>query len=257
LRYLAAHDDSPAGFIHCQCGVSRVPNNALVRWEIDSPAMLRLVFSDMNLNLQARIPDHLWQLGKATWAGKSREVWFGRCFRKNISAEVSDILETRPKAILFAPTEEGAHRWHSVVDNLTIALETTLAFGDGEIEFDVSYVEGRIEDAGMGVRTNTKKSPSIRSSRAVNIEALEKEMIKHLCDAIDYARATREHKGAPELLPRPTQKELGARVGLRPDAVSRCLNDPLARELQLFWNLADDLDGLLRWTGPVSKGRKL
>lgn len=36
--------------------------------------------------------------------------------------------------------------------------------------------------------------------------------------------------------------------------VTRCLQDPDARELQLYWALAEDLDRIMAFTGRVGGG---
>jgi hypothetical protein len=81
-------------------------------------------------------------------------------------------------------------------------------------------------------------------------------MIEHLRVARDHAFARRDQTGEAELLPRPTQKALGKRVGLSESGVSRCLNDPVARELRIYWETALDLDQIVAWKGPIAKGPK-
>lgn len=244
------------GLIHCQdCGVTRVPEDKLARWEIDTPALLAATFRGLDLSIQERVPGHLWQVGKARWAGHTREVWFARSFRSGTVAAVLQVLERRPKAILFAPTEAWADRWQEVMPNLTLALESTLSFA-GEFELDVAYVEGRIVDAGLGAAAPAVRRPKKRADRAANIEALKNELIQHLMAARDHAFAAKERTGEAKLLQRPSQKALGKRVGLSESDVSRCLNDDSARELNLYWETAQNLDQIMAFTGPVSTGRK-
>jgi len=92
-----------------------------------------------------------------------------------------------------------------------------------------------------------------RGSRAANIERLTDAMIAHLRAAKDYAYSTRDTTGIPQLLPRPQQKELGALTGLLPSTVNRCLKDPRARELALYWKTARDLDLIQKWRGPIRR----
>lgn len=245
------------GYIHCRdCGIVAVPPHALERWELDAPGFLTTAFRDIQLAIHERVARHLWQVGKAHWAGRTREVWFARSFRRDAVSAVTQVLASRPKAILFAPTELGAGRWQEITPNLTLALESTLTLANGSISFDAEYVAGRLVDAGLGPDTMTSRPTKKRGDRAANIESLRKEMIEHLRAARDRAFDTREQTGEPELLPRPTQKALGERVGLSEPDVSRCLRDPEARELQLYWKTALDLDQLMAWKGPLTKGRK-
>ncbi len=165
-------------------------------------------------------------------------------------------LNRRPKAILFVPTEVGSGRWQEAVKNLVLALETTLLLDETTIDFDTAYVESRIVDAGLASNSTGYHQTKKRAGRAANIELLTKEIIAHLRAAKNYAYAKKELTGQPELLPRPTQKSLGKRVGLSDSDVSRCLNDPTARELKLYWDTAGDLDHIMNWKRPISKGRK-
>lgn len=243
------------GYIHCRdCGIVSVPAHALERWELDAPGFLAAVFRDIQLAIQERVARHLWQVGKAHWAGRTREVWFARSFRRDAVSAVTQVLASRPKAILFAPTESGASRWQEITPNLTLALESTLTLANGNISFDTDYVEGRLVDAGLGPDATASRPTKKRGNRAANIELLRKEMIEHLRAARDHAFDTREKTGEPELLPRPTQKALGELVGLSEPDVSRCLRDLKAKELQLYWNTALDLDQLMSWKGPLTKG---
>jgi hypothetical protein len=243
------------GYIHCRdCGVSEVPASLLERWEVDAPVLLATAFQGIQLSVRERVAGHLWQVGKASWAGRSREVWFARCFRQDAAPAVIQELQRRPKAILFAPTETGAGRWQEITRNLVLALESTLLLTDDGIGLDTSYVESRIVDAGQGTGSMGRRRPKKRGDRAANIEALKKEMIQHLRAARDYAFAQREQTGEPALLPRLTQKALGKLAGLSESDVSRCLSDPAARELQLYWETALDLDQIMSWNGPIATG---
>lgn len=244
--------DGQRGYIMCrECGLVEVPSERLQRWTVDVPGFLASVFTDGGATVRPRelVEGCLWQVGKATWAGRSREVWFARAFRTERTANMTKPLEGRPKAIVFTPTEVAADRWRGVTNNLVIALESTLSAVDGSLLFDTDYVEGRIADAGLRADVAPKRPPMKRGPRPAKIEALRVELIKHLQSARDYAFFTKEESGTPELLPRPMQKDLGARVGLSQSDVSRCLSDDKAGELRLYWEMADDLNQIMRWSG--------
>ena len=256
VNYLSDTAGNLRGLICCPyCGIDRVPPRATERWKIDTGAFLAVVFTGVHLAPQERVAGQLWQVGKATWAGRSREVWFARAFQRDGVSDSVKALQGRPKAILFAPTETGAERWRDATNNLVIALESTLAIIEDAIHFDVDYVEGRIVDAGLGPDTAPQPRAKKRASRAANIELLEKEMIKHLQAARDHAFDTLERTGQPELLPRPLRKELGALTGLKKDQVTKCFQDAAARELTLYWDVAADLEQIMKWRGPVKRGR--
>lgn len=256
VKYLSNTEGNLRGFICCpHCGIDRVPPRATERWEIDTSAFLAVAFAGVHLFPQERVAGQLWHVGKATWAGRSREVWFARAFRRDGVSDSLKALQGRPKAILFAPTEMGAERWRDAAENLVIALESTLSIVDDAIHFDADYVEGRIVDAGMGPDAVSKPRAKRRGERTAKIELLEQEMIKHLRAARDHAFDTLERTGQPELLPRPLRKDLGALTGLQKYDVTKCFQDSQARELNLYWDFALDLDQIMRWKGPVKRGR--
>ena len=86
-----------------------------------------------------------------------------------------------------------------------------------------------------------------RADRAANMESLKKELIEHIKAARDHAQAAVDFGGEPTLLPRPSRRELAARVGITESAASRCFSDPAATELNLLWNTADDLKSVMKF----------
>lgn len=90
-------------------------------------------------------------------------------------------------------------------------------------------------------------SPRKRASRAAAIEALRRELIEHIKAAKDHAHAALEMDREPELLPRPSKAELGRRSDLPRHSVSRCFADATAQELRLLWQMAGDLESILRY----------
>ncbi|MEX0716603.1 MAG: hypothetical protein WD066_08450 [Planctomycetaceae bacterium] len=86
-----------------------------------------------------------------------------------------------------------------------------------------------------------------RAKRAANIELLEQELIQHIRSARDHAQATVEFDRVPDLLPRPTQRDLASRVGITESVASRCFNDRRATRLNLLWETAGDLNAVVRF----------
>jgi AraC-like DNA-binding protein len=89
-----------------------------------------------------------------------------------------------------------------------------------------------------------------RASRADTIDALTRAMHQHLLAARDHAFSRKQRGQAPALLPRPTEQDLAALVGVSPATVHRCLKrDPNAKQLQVFWRIASDVDQLMEFRG--------
>ena len=246
------------GYITCpECGPVEIPAERLQRWSVNTRAFLQAAFSTAGVAMRPSesVEGRLWQTGKAMWAGRSREVWFARAFRQDHVSDAVQVLQGRPKAVVFTPTEAGAARWQAATENLVVALESTLSLVDGSLAFDLQYVEGRIVDAGLGPEAAPKRRTKKRGPRTAKIELLKKEMIKHLQAARDHALDTLDRTGVPQLLPRPLRKELGALVGLQSYEVTKCFQDPEARELNLYWETALDLDKIMAWRGSIKRGR--
>jgi hypothetical protein len=110
-------------------------------------------------------------------------------------------------------------------------------------------------DSVQAGKDTAKRRTRKRAQRAAKIELLVNELTRHLRAARDHAFATKNLTGTPELLPRPSQRELAKWTGLTESDVSRCLKDSRARELRLCWDTAVDLEQLLKWEGKRRPGR--
>jgi hypothetical protein len=249
----------PAPFIPCrECGPVRVPPDRLRRWAIDVPNLLAAVLAAAGgRGTPAEVvPDgRLWHLGHVTWGGRSREAYFARCVYYPVRPAVAAALAARPKAVLFLPTEASARGWATATPNPVVALESVVSLGPDGITFDPAPVESRLVEAGLAGTPGSRKKPlPKRATRAEGIDRLTREMIEHLREAREHALAMHDLKGERELLPRPTKKQLAARTRLSRSDVTRCFQDESARELRLYWQMADDLDQVLGFRGPVGGG---
>jgi len=240
------------GYISCpECGPVEIAPEQLQRWAVNVPEFLRASFSSGGaaVTLGEPIGNRLWRIGRATWAGRSREVYFVRAFRRfDDRAIVAEMLR-RPKSVLFFPTVLSMKRWESIAANLVIPLDAVLTFDGESFAFDVEYVESRLIDAGFADGPKKVAPQKKRGARMAHIEALTREMMEHVKSARDHAVDTRDRTGTPQLLPRPTQAELARRVKISEASVSRCLVDNSARELQFLWELSLDVDRLISFRG--------
>lgn len=145
------------------------------------------------------------------------------------------------------------------IDGLTVIIDALRA-GDPDwprgrapdIEAPARYEEQSIRsDGAHGVALLRPRSKARRSrkraDRATNIELLKRELIDYFRAARDHAQAAEDFGRPPELLPRPSRRELAERIGIAESAVSRCFSDPAATELNLLWERANDLEAVLRF----------
>jgi hypothetical protein len=246
-----------APFVRCTtCGPVEIAPDSLRCWALDVAALLAAFRTAAQLRgeVTEAVPGRLWHLGRAALRGRSREAYLARCVYEGNRSGVASALTTHPRAVLFFPTESAAHRWSGATPNPVLALESVVGLGAGGFTFDASLVGDRLADVDFGA-PGAGPTPK-RATRLANIARLTEEVIEHLRRARAHAFATHElSKGrAAELLERPTKKKLGELVGLEPDAVTRCFGDESARELNLYWEMALDLDAVMKFQGPISTG---
>lgn len=243
----------PHGYVACgTCGTSEVDLQTADRVAIDVPSLIRFAFRpcEMTPLIEEIVPRRLWRVGKMALARASRAVFFARGVNADLAEQCRARLADASTAILFVPTERGVRWWRATVRNPVLSLESTSSWGGGDASFDRAHVEGQVRTAAPAIADSTARPRPKRGVRAAKIETLRNELIEHLRAAKHYAEFNADNAGVPELLPRPTQKELAKRTGMSETDVCRCLKDDSARELQLYWNTALDLSAILRWTKP-------
>lgn len=236
------------GVRYCpRCGLVNYPLEDVKRWIANVPAFLELVFptSGVSVNLTELVTGRLWRVGKASWAGRSREVFFARGTDRADPPLLRQNLRRKRAAIIFVPTEATAVRIRPeellVVPMLEVVSvkERTVTIDQGDVEL---RVQEHFPDSQHRRKSSTRRK---RASRVAKIEALTHEMARHLRAARDHAHVTAKRQDAPELLPRPTKSQLATRTGMRADDVTRCMGDSTARELRYLWEMALDLEQIM------------
>ncbi|MFQ5734293.1 MAG: hypothetical protein ACE5KM_20335 [Planctomycetaceae bacterium] len=118
--------------------------------------------------------------------------------------------------------------------------------GPNSASSHIRRVDAPEQTSGPHSRANGRRNRK-RAERAASIEALTTELKRHIRAAREHAQTAVDFGRTPDLLPRPSQKDLAERVGITVSAASRCFNDPSATELRLLWETAGDLDALLKY----------
>ncbi|RLS53456.1 MAG: hypothetical protein DWH91_14445 [Planctomycetota bacterium] len=240
--------DGPQGtraMLSCpQCGVYELPPGWLRRWKVERLAFLTLCLQSLSLSGKAveQWPDRLWRLGRMPCGESHWSVWLGMNLRERDAADVLALLPQR--ALLLVPTR--LPKWAAPEGLIMGSIRELTHWKTGLIRWDIDRLQEmlEVEDAADRIQ---KPAPTRRQTRAADIEALVGELKQHLRAARDHAYHTLDASGVPALLPRPSQKDLSRRIGVTESRISRSLNDPEAQQLQLLWNLADDLDGVMRF----------
>jgi hypothetical protein len=258
VDYLRDASGAQQAFIHCRdCGLSRISREMLQRWSIQTERVLAAVFAGVTLSMSAKVAPYVWHVGKATWAGRSRQIWFARGFRREGCQAAMSLLRANSKAVVFTPTDLGAGLWQEATGNLVIPLELVTSIGSGTLMLDIEDIQARIEDAiaaDIGKRAPTMAK---RSQRAANIESLTRVVIEFLRSARDYAFDTKEKNGVAQLLPRPAISHFCKQAGIKPHDFSRCLDDDSARELKVYWGMTENLEQIMSFRKKAGRKKKL
>lgn len=151
-----------------------------------------------------------------------------------------------PAAIVLAAAAEDAEVWQSHGPQVVVPLGEVLAF-DGAVRGNVAAIESLL--AGRNPPKPVRSTNGKKAQLLVHVDRLRRELIEHIQAARRYAFDRRDRTGEPALLERPTKSQLGQLVGLKRYQVTRCFEDPAGRELSLLWEVAGDLEQILRYGG--------
>lgn len=220
------------------CGILPADTEHLRRWTFHTQAFVARVAQliDASATAQTLIPDRLWLLGRYRRDTRSRNVLLAcGATRPDWSQLLQSITLPARSIWLLGPLAAARN---SLPETLPLA---TIVRWTGGLELD----HAAFDDFFAEPDTPKKRPTAKRAGRSAAIEKLRKQLIEHLRAAREYARDTQD-QGEARLLPRPTQSHLATATGLTNAAISRCLSDPAARELQLLWRTAADLDAVLR-----------
>ncbi len=242
------HTGEPRALLACpNCGMTEISLDHLRRWQVERDAMVDLVRRSLNLAGQRSeiVAGRLWRLGRLNHGGTSWSVWFGVHLFRRDAGDIVVRAQLPARALLLVPGRQPACSLpHGVVSG---SLRDLTEWSDDGLQWDAERLEERLHVPNAESHSPKKPAPTRRQSRAADIDALVAELKQHLRSARDHAFHTRESRGVPALLPRPTQKDLARRLGITESRISRSLNDERATELRLLWNLADDIDQVLRF----------
>ncbi|TWT68600.1 hypothetical protein [Crateriforma conspicua] len=238
--YSSDREGNRHGFIVCEgCGPAEVLPESLDQFVFDTEQLLEHLFADTRLAINPVVSDLLWQIGRRTYKGQSRELLFLRCVNAKNGTSIVEQLGRRTRSLVFTPLTSSAARLDTMVSNLVIGIQDVVEFSEDGLQIDWEAVEDRLIESSESNVQKPKPQPR-RSSRTAKIELLVNELTQHLRSAADHAHAS------GELLPRPTQQELARRTNMSKSDVSRCLKDSSADQLRLLWQTANDLDAVLR-----------
>jgi len=223
----------------------------LFRWAIDFDALANLTARVLGTagKVETLVPGRVWAVGRLIRNGVSQNVVVARGLTWPDAGSVvpasQRIRIATPPLVLALGRLPPEDFWGKRVPPVLV-FDQVLDLGPP------IHVHEEALDAVLGVTVAQPEAAvraAKRSKRAAAIDALTNEMCAFLAGARDHAFSLKQRKRVPELLPRPTQKELAERVGVSPSTVGRCLQDPHAKQLRLLWDAADSLDQVMAFRG--------
>ena len=239
----------PSLWLPCrECGLVEVPGESLRRWALDLAAFANAIARAAGVRGEPEpfADGRGWFLGRATWAKRSHEVFLVRAVHGEELPLLRERLATHPKAVVFAATSDDVAAWQPWAgEQRVVVLDSLLSF-EGELGCDHDVLETLLVPDVVKLQPTR---PVKRTGLLAKITLLKQELIAHIRAAKQYAYDQEERTGETELLPRPTKSHLAALAGLRPHDVTRCFADDAGRELRVLWEMAADLNQIVRYGG--------
>jgi hypothetical protein len=227
--------------VNCpRCGLTPVAVAALRQSRLDIGRLVAAIGRAAGAadGAAAQLAPHLWHLGRLPSAVRSKDAYLTTRTGPEDHAAKNAVLARRPKAILFLPTRRAMAMWVSGPPEVVLSLDSFVSFAGGRLVFDAPAFGSAVQEAGSAPRRRPAGRGGIRLKQIRDITGAVRE---HIRDARDSAYRDVDSGRDPKLLPRPTQAEFGARVGLDTSQTSRCFNHEAAGELWDLFELAADL----------------
>lgn len=219
----------------CCYPFKRVNPKRLRVWQVREEPLLDRFVREVGIKGTRKevMSKRIWQLGRC---GQQVFLYLNRVTLDDLRT-FGPVLSRFPNAIFVVPTTAIQGRLEMLYSNRCIAFSGVSSLdSDYRVVFDMETIKAIIEPE----KREKPKSLNRRGDRSVNIEKLVAELKEHYRRAKDHY-----YNSDGEILPRPTQGDLAKRIGIRQDAVSRCLNDPEAILLQTLWKNAEDIRAIL------------
>ncbi len=215
------------------CGPVRIDPDRLRCWTIDVTALARQVAYRCGLrgDVESVVPQRLWRLGKAHWAGRPTTVFLGRALCGRDVASVLASVEQSTSAVLLVLGREPVMSLKNPVSPLSLVISW-----DGDtLVADSEFAIAQARPAAQAAPTHPLPRGGIRSVMA---ERLRTELEAHLRSAGEHIRFALDSGRDPAPFPCPAQREFATRLGTSPATITRILESNC--ELRKLFDLAQD-----------------
>lgn len=240
------------------CGLVATDELSLRRWRFCFDRLQQVLRDGLALSgsVQEIVPRRIWQLGRRNFRGSSYTCLLARGLGRRDAMDLLATIKLPLRAVIIVPARLPCQAVVGRLAGPVISLSDVLRWQDNAFHCDATAIDEQLPAEPLASPPPSPR-PRKRAGRAAAIEQLRRQLTEHLRAARDHAQATLELHGQAALLPRPTQKVLAKWTGLKAVTVSRCLRDPEARELRMLWEMADDLDSVLRLPPAALRGRRI
>ncbi len=244
----------PRYFIWCPSnGRVEAPIQRRLRWRVHLEAICEDVAEALGCRQapEMLVPGRVWSLGRSGDPRFPRNILLARGLSWPDAARVvgasRKIRVANPPILLTIGRLPPTDFWGNAMPAI-VPLEAVTDLVDKEFRVDLAAAEAMVAGHELDARARKPRAKTTRrATRAADIDKLTQALRDHLRAARDHAWTAIKANKEPELLPRPSQKQLALQLGLTPSAVSRCLNDETAIELRTLWTAATDIEQTKRY----------
>ena len=240
------HGGQTRFFIRCpENGRIEVPRERLLQMAVNYTPLLAALAKALSAQgpIAEVVPRRVWNLGRASLAGKSKPIWAARGLAWPDAGQIAASLPKGRSPILFFVGQAGDDDLLDVPRESIIEMRTVVQM-NGDLVIDHEAVERQMSDvASPPVMKKTKK----QTQRDATVGALKRELherILSLKSAIRHA----DDSETPFDLPRLTQKQLAEAIGAKPPAVSRAINKSGDLELKILLQTVESIDMIRKYS---------
>jgi len=214
-------------FIRCpENGRIEVPRERLLQWTVDYAPLLAALAKVLSAQgpIAEVVPRRVWNLGRASLAGKSKPIWAARGLAWPDAGQIAASLPTGRSPILFFFGQAGDDDLLDVPRESIIEMRTVVRM-NGDLMIDREAVERQVSDVAPPPVT---KKPKKQTQRDATVGALKRELHERILSLKSAIRSA-DDADEPFDLPRLTQKELAEAIEVSESSVSRAIaesNDP-------------------------------
>lgn len=227
-------------------GRIEIPRERLLQWMLDFTPLLAAIMSALGSSgkLQEIVPGRVWNIGRAALVGQSRPLWAVRGLSWPDAASISQSVPKGRSPVVFVLGQLPDGGILGVPSDSLIEARTVIHLDAKGLSISAAVIDSQLR--GNPPEPVAKKAKK-RGQRTAVIDSIKQALREHLRAARDHAYFSRDYDDGPKLLPRPSQQQLADQLKVHVSSVSRAINDPSDKEISILWEIANDLDQVMKF----------